>query len=86
MHFLTFFPPSQLTSPDAPLNCPEYNPHAILITKPKSQSSKDIMAPDHKACLSTSRRPDYPLVACYVLMYLELGWLIMMLLRSSSRD
>ena len=45
------------------------------------------MAPDHKACLSmSSRRPDYPLVACYALMYLELGWLIMMLLRSSSRD
>lgn len=44
------------------------------------------MAPDQKACLSTSRRADYSLVACYALIYLELGWLIMMLLRSSSRD
>jgi hypothetical protein len=44
------------------------------------------MAPDHKACLSMSRRSDYALVACYALVYLELGWLIMMLLRSSSRD
>ncbi len=44
------------------------------------------MAPDQKACLSTSRAPNYRLVACYVLIYLELGWLIMMLLRSSSRD
>lgn len=44
------------------------------------------MAPDQKACLSTSRRPDYALVACYVLIYLQLGWLIMVLVRSSSRD
>lgn len=46
------------------------------------------MAPEHKACLSTSaRRPDYALVACYMLVYLELAWLIMMLIRSSySRD
>jgi hypothetical protein len=47
------------------------------------------MAPEHKACLSTSimsRRADYALFVCYVLIYLELAWLIMMLLRSSSRD
>jgi len=45
------------------------------------------MAPDHKACLSTSsRRPDYVLTACYILVYLELGWLIMMLVRAYSRD
>lgn len=44
------------------------------------------MAPDHKACLSTSRRPDYLLAACYMLLYLELGWLILMLIRSYSRD
>lgn len=45
------------------------------------------MAPDHKACLSTYRRPDYTLVVCYILIYLELSWLIMLLLRSSySRD
>jgi hypothetical protein len=44
------------------------------------------MAPDHKACLSTYRRPNYPLVACYILVYLELGWLIMVLVRSYSRD
>lgn len=50
---------------------------------------------DHKACLSTSekkpprhgRKPaDYFLVACYILIYLELGWLIFVLLRTYSRD
>lgn len=46
----------------------------------------DTMAPDHKACLSTSRRPDYLMVACYSIVYLEVGWLILMLLRSYSRD
>lgn len=51
------------------------------------------MAPQHKACLSTSekpkpegRKPDYFLSACYVLVYLELGWLIFVLLRTYSRD
>lgn len=44
------------------------------------------MAPDHKACLSTSLRPDYLMVACYSIVYLEVGWLILMLLRSHSRD
>lgn len=31
-------------------------------------------------------RPDYILVSCLVIIYLELGWLIMMLLRTYSRD
>ena len=32
-----------------------------------------------------TRRPDYFLVCCYAIIYLELGWLIMMLLRTYSR-
>jgi hypothetical protein len=31
-------------------------------------------------------KPDYVLVFCYILIYLEVGWLIYMLLRSYSRD
>lgn len=59
------------------------------------------MAPEHNACLSTSvpnprralghaqerrGKPDYFLSACYALVYLELAWLIFVLLRSFSRD
>lgn len=50
------------------------------------------MAPEHNACLSTSvqtprhppkrKQPDYFLSACYALVYLELAWLIFVLLRS----
>ena len=32
-----------------------------------------------------ARRPEYLLVSCYILIYLELGWLILMLLRTYSR-
>lgn len=34
---------------------------------------------------SSSARPDYLLVSCLVLIYLELSWLILMLLRTYSR-
>lgn len=44
------------------------------------------MAPDQKACLSTSHRPDHELVACYILIHLELGWLILMLIRSYGQS
>jgi hypothetical protein len=48
------------------------------------------MAPEHNACLSTShqkKKPDYFLAACYILIYLELAWLIFVLLRTYySRD
>ena len=52
------------------------------------------MAPKQNACLSTSeqshphqhRKPDYFLSACYTLVYLELTWLIFVLLRTYSRD
>lgn len=53
------------------------------------------MAPSHNACLSTSvqeprhapgRKPDFFLSACYILVYLELAWLIFVLLRTYSRD
>lgn len=30
--------------------------------------------------------PDYILVLCYILVYLEIAWLIIMVLRSYSRD
>lgn len=33
----------------------------------------------------TAGRPDYLLVCCFVLVYLELGWLILLVLRSYSR-
>lgn len=32
-----------------------------------------------------SKNPDYILTFCFVLVYLELGWLILLLLRSYSR-
>lgn len=31
-------------------------------------------------------RPDFVLVLCYILVYLEIAWLIIMVLRSYSRD
>lgn len=31
-------------------------------------------------------KPDYVLVLCYILVYLEIAWLIIMVLRSYSRD
>jgi len=34
---------------------------------------------------SSRSRPDYLLVSCLVLIYLELSWLILMLLRTYSR-
>lgn len=34
---------------------------------------------------SPPKRPDYVLACCFVLVYLELGWLILLLLRSYSR-
>ena len=33
-----------------------------------------------------SRRPDYILVIAYIMIYLEIGWLIFMILRMYSRD
>lgn len=42
----------------------------------------------HPPTASSSPRPkpDYVLVLCYILVYLEVGWLIFMALRSYSRD
>jgi hypothetical protein len=31
-------------------------------------------------------KPDYVLVLCYIIVYLEVGWLIFMILRTYSRD
>jgi len=33
-----------------------------------------------------ARRPDYILVTAYIMIYLEIGWLIFMMLRMYSRD
>ncbi|SPO04430.1 uncharacterized protein DNG_07115 [Cephalotrichum gorgonifer] len=32
------------------------------------------------------KQPDYILVLCYILVYIEVGWLIFMVLRPNSRD
>lgn len=48
----------------------------ITMQTPEQQQQKKMM---------NSRRPDYFLVSCYVIIYLELGWLILMLLRTYSR-
>ena len=42
------------------------------------------MAPDQNACLSTSapKKADYFLLACYILIYLELAWLTFVLVRT----
>lgn len=44
-------------------------------------------APEKRQSNSSSSRarPDYLLVSCLVLIYLELSWLILMLLRTYSR-
>ena len=44
-------------------------------------------APEERHISSNSSRapPDYLLVSCLVLIYLELSWLILMLLRTYSR-
>lgn len=39
----------------------------------------------HSNSSSSRARPDYLLVSCLVLIYLELSWLILMLLRTYSR-
>lgn len=39
----------------------------------------------HSSSNSSRARPDYLLVSCLVLIYLELSWLILMLLRTYSR-
>lgn len=39
----------------------------------------------HSSSSSSRTRPDYLLVSCLVLIYLELCWLILMLLRTYSR-
>lgn len=39
----------------------------------------------HSNPSSSRARPDYLLVSCLVLIYLELSWLILMLLRTYSR-
>lgn len=39
----------------------------------------------HSSSSSSRARPDYLLVSCLVLIYLELSWLILMLLRTYSR-
>lgn len=39
----------------------------------------------HSSSSSSPARPDYLLVSCLVLIYLELSWLILMLLRTYSR-
>lgn len=36
--------------------------------------------------VDSRNKPDYFLAICYVVVYLELGWLILMLLRTYSRD
>jgi len=35
---------------------------------------------------ATARRPDYVVAIAYVMIYLEVGWLIFVLLRMYSRD
>lgn len=42
--------------------------------------------PDAVAPPQPPRGPDYVLVLCYILVYLEIAWLIIMVLRSYSRD
>lgn len=39
----------------------------------------------HSRSNGSHARPDYLLVSCLVLIYLELSWLILMLLRTYSR-
>lgn len=39
----------------------------------------------HSSSSSSRARPDYLLVSCLALIYLELSWLILMLLRTYSR-
>lgn len=47
---------------------------------PKADSS-DSGAPAHPP-----QKPDYVLALCYILVYLEIAWLIYMVLHSYSRD
>jgi len=50
----------------------------------KSERKSKSKKMDHPA--QASHRPDYVLVSAYVLIYLEVGWLILMSLRVYSRD
>lgn len=53
-------------------------PSAAAVTPPQSRQPPPSTSPSS----SRAGPPDYTLVACYALLYLEVGWLIMMLLRT----
>lgn len=52
----------------------------IRLTRPSPQRAHT--APSRVITGEKSSRPDYVLVFCYMLVYLEFGWLIMMLWRA----
>lgn len=51
-----------------------------------ASASASATTPSSSAAASSRLKPDYVLVLCYILVYLEVGWLIFMVLRSYSRD
>ena len=53
----------------------------------KGSVEEEVLEAEVKETASPSRRrTDYVLAIAYVVVYLEVGWLILMLLRSYSRD
>ena len=49
---------------------------------PLQRRAKSAPSTKHDGGPVSPRRPDYTLALCFVLLYLELAWLILMLLRS----
>lgn len=52
---------------------------------PVLANGEQVLEERHSSSGSSRARPDYLLVSCLVLIYLELSWLILMLLRTYSR-
>ena len=72
-------PPS--SSPEPELETDAHRDGGDETLPPPVPPKLDSIAPPHE-----SHKPDYVLALCYILVYLQIAWLIIMVLRSYSRD
>lgn len=69
-----------MPSPELRPSPPPKDAPATRLTRPSPQRAHT--APSRVITGQKSSRPDYVLVFCYMLVYLEVGWLIMMIWRT----
>ena len=60
--------------------------HPTVIPSPRPFPRRAVTAPSKVQTVPPRNPLDRVLLFCYVLVYLELAWLILLLLRSYSRD